>query len=188
MLVTLVSVLGGVGLVPSDSPASLAGPASADAGVAGTAPAARTAAATRSLESRVLSQSLPGRSGKGRRVVFSETAQRVWLVGANGEVRRTYLVSGSIYDNLHPGTYHVYSRSERAWGIDDSGSMQWFVRFTQGPNAAIGFHSIPELHGRPVQTKEQLGTPLSHGCIRQRLIDAKALWNFAPVGTTVVVV
>ena len=39
-----------------------------------------------------------------------------------------------------------------------------------------------------MQTVGQLGTPLSHGCIRQRTADAKALWRFAPVGTTVVVV
>ena len=119
--------------------------------------------------------------------MYSEGQQRVWLVAANGEVRRTYLVSGSVYDNLDLGTYSVYSRSEQAWGIDDSGSMKYFVRFAQGDNAAIGFHDIPVDEGRRVQTVEQLGTPLSHGCIRQRRADAKALWAFAPIGTTVVV-
>jgi lipoprotein-anchoring transpeptidase ErfK/SrfK len=130
---------------------------------------------------------LPAGSGKGRRVVFSESAQRVWLVASGNEVARTYLVSGSAYDNLDPGTYSVFSRSERAWGIDESGSMRWFVRFAEGPNAAIGFHSIPLLNGSPVQTIAQLGIPLSHGCIRQKTADARALWEFAPVGTTVVV-
>jgi lipoprotein-anchoring transpeptidase ErfK/SrfK len=66
--------------------------------------------------------------------------------------------------------------------------MRWFVRFAEGPNAAIGFHSIPLLDGAPVQTIAQLGIPLSHGCIRQKTADARALWDFAPVGTTVVVV
>jgi hypothetical protein len=130
---------------------------------------------------------LPTSSGSGRRVVFSESLQRVWLVNDGDEVARTYLVSGSLYDNLDPGTYAVYSRSEQAWGIDGSGRMEWFVRFTEGPNAAIGFHSIPSLNGSPVQTIAQLGIPLSHGCIRQKTSDALALWEFAPVGTTVVV-
>ncbi|VXB13434.1 L,D-transpeptidase [Nocardioides sp. AX2bis] len=129
---------------------------------------------------------LPARSGEGRRVVFSESRQRVWLVGTDGP-QRTYPVSGSVYDNLDPGTYEVYSRSEQAWGIDDSGTMKWFVRFTQGDNAAIGFHDIPVDDGRKVQGLDELGTPLSHGCIRQRTSDAKALWDFAPLGTTVVV-
>ena len=130
---------------------------------------------------------LPDGSGEGRRVVFSEGQQRVWLVGTHDKVQHTYLVSGSVYDNLDPGSYEVYSRSEQAWGIDDSGSMKYFVRFAQGDNAAIGFHDIPIDDGQPVQTASELGTPLSHGCIRQRRADAKLLWAFAPIGTKVVV-
>jgi hypothetical protein len=104
------------------------------------------------------------------------------------KVRRTYLVSGSVYDNLDPGTFQVYSRDKDAVGIDDSGTMRFFVRFTKGPSgAAIGFHDIPVDEGLPVQTIAQLGTPLSHGCIRQQAADAIALWKFAPIGTTVVV-
>ncbi len=120
-------------------------------------------------------------------MVFSESRQRVWLVSGRQSVKRTYLVSGSVFDNLDPGSYEVYSRSERAWGIDDSGSMKWFVRFARGQRAAIGFHDIPLVDDQRVQTVGQLGTPLSHGCIRQRPADARALWRFAPLGTTVVV-
>lgn len=131
---------------------------------------------------------LPADSGEGRRIVFSESLQRIWLVDDEEEVVRTYLGSGSVYDNLEPGTYAVYSRSRHAVGIDDSGTMEYFVRFTQGDEgAAIGFHSIPVADGEPVQTRKELGTPLSHGCIRQAKRDAIALWRFAPIGTTVVV-
>ena len=46
--------------------------------------------------------------------------------------------------------------------------------------------SIPEnANGDEVQTAAQLGTPRSHGCIRQRLADAKAMWRFADIGTSV---
>ncbi|WP_160158203.1 L,D-transpeptidase [Nocardioides sp. SLBN-35] len=134
------------------------------------------------------STDLPARSGSGRRIVFSEGRQRVWLVDSDGDVARTYRVSGSVEDNLDPGTYAVYSRSRHAIGVDDSGTMEYFVRFTQGnEGAAIGFHTIPVDDGKPVQTRAQLGTPLSHGCIRQDRPNAIALWDFAPVGTTVVV-
>jgi len=130
---------------------------------------------------------LPADSGHGRRIVFSQSRQRVWLVGGD-KVDRTYLVSGSVYDNLDPGAFNVYSRSEDAWGVDDSGSMKYFVRFTQGDTgAAIGFHDIPIKDGVPAQTEAQLGTPLSHGCVRQRRSDAIALWKFAPLGTSVIV-
>ena len=130
----------------------------------------------------------PEGSGTGKRVVFSESRQRVWLVNEDEQIERTYLVSGSVHDNLEPGAFNVYSRSEDAWGVDDSGSMKYFVRFTQGDTgAAIGFHDIPIKDGVPAQTEAQLGTPLSHGCVRQRRSDAIALWKFAPLGTSVIV-
>lgn len=131
---------------------------------------------------------LPGRSGSGRRVVFDIDAQRVWLVDKSNQVRRTYLVSGSVTDNLKPGHYAVYSRSRNAVGIDDSGTMEYFVRFTRGENAAIGFHDIPINDGQKVQSVAQLGTPRSHGCIRQNLPDAIKMWDFADLGTKVDVV
>jgi lipoprotein-anchoring transpeptidase ErfK/SrfK len=132
---------------------------------------------------------LPPRSGSGRRVVFDMSAQRVWLVAPTGRVRRTYLVSGSAVDNLGPGHYEVYSRSRHAVSYDYEETMRYMVRFTQGERAAIGFHDIPrDDRGRPVQTRAQLGRPLSSGCIRQARPDAIALWRFAGIGTSVVVV
>ena len=129
---------------------------------------------------------VPSGSGEGRRIVFDQSDQRVWLVGDDDEVVRTYLVSGSLTDNLDPGTYEVYSRSQNAWGVDDSGTMQYFVRFTEGDaGGAIGFHDIPVDNGSRVQSIAQLGTPQSHGCIRQKREDAIALWGFAPIGTEV---
>jgi lipoprotein-anchoring transpeptidase ErfK/SrfK len=179
----------GPGAGATIAPVAASGGSAGDSGPAtrptpaGGVPASPDATEAAGVARRV---ALPADSGTGRRVVYSESRQRVWLV-AGGEVRRTYPVSGSIYDNLDPGTYSVFSRSEQAWGIDDSGTMRYFVRFAHGDNAAIGFHDIPVDDGTPVQTVDQLGTPLSHGCIRQRRADAKALWAFAPVGTKVVV-
>lgn len=132
------------------------------------------------------STTLPAGSGEGRRVVFAKRAQRVWPVDPDGTVAATYLVSGSVTDNLRPGTYDVYSRSRWAVGVGRSGVMQYFVRFAHGPHAAIDFHSIPTKHGTPLQSEAHLGTPQSHGCIRQRLSDARLMWQFAGVGTHVV--
>jgi hypothetical protein len=206
LLVTVVAVLGGVGVVPAAPSAAegqesrkdpessttpvfdvadhervLAGPSAPP----DTGDATETGSATDSVEGE---STLPPASGAGRRVVFSETEQRVWLVRRDGSVRRTYLVSGSIQDNLDPGTYAVYSRSRWAVGLDDSGVMEFFVRFAQGRRAAIGFHTIPTKLGVALQTRAQLGTPQSHGCIRQAKADAISLWKFAPEGTTVVVI
>ncbi len=130
---------------------------------------------------------LPEGSGEGRRVVFSISGQRMWWVDETGTAIRTSLVSGR-EATPEVGTFSVYSRTEKATGLDGS-KMDHFVRFTKGPNGwAIGFHGIPTMDGVPVQTVEQLGQPLSHGCIRQSAEDAAFTWEFLPVGATVVVV
>jgi lipoprotein-anchoring transpeptidase ErfK/SrfK len=201
--VTLVAVLGGAGVLPvgtstrpvAHQAATLAGattdvrPAKKDTPrKAERRDGARFRATDTTRDAlAAASLDLPVDSGEGRRVVFDQSAQRVWLVGGAGAVRRTYPVSGSVEDNLAPGSYEVYSRSKRAWGIDDSGTMKYMVRFAHGDTAAIGFHDIPVKDGEMLQTVDDLGTPQSHGCIRQWRPDAKALWRFAPLGTTVVV-
>lgn len=68
--------------------------------------------------------------------------------------------------------------------------MQYMVRFTHGERTGtpIGFHSIPrDYSGQAAESVADLGKPLSAGCIRQRLRDAEFLWDFAHVGTRVVV-
>ncbi len=131
---------------------------------------------------------LPPDSGEGMRIVYAITAQRVWLVGSDSVVARTYRVSGRL-DRPLPGEYEVYSRSRNTTSYTGDESMEYMVRFAHGTRAAIGFHDIPvDAAGVEVQTQEQLGQPLSAGCVRQWLDDAIALWDFAPVGTKVVVV
>lgn len=178
-----------VGFYPPEAPAVTdAQVLPSDTSRSGTRPSAPVPDdSSRSL--RTAQAPLPARSGKGRRIVFSMSEQRVWLVRKDGTVTRTYLGSGSKTDNLDPGSYEVYSRSRHATSYDLGSTMEYFVRFTQGANAPIGFHTIPvDDAGEPLQTRAQLGTPLSSGCIRQRSADAIALWGFAPIGTKVVVV
>ncbi len=133
---------------------------------------------------------LPANSGEGRRAVYSKSRQRTWTVEADGTVSRTYLVSGRLtWNQPSPGTYHVFSRSSFTCNIKNP-SICWrmMVRFTVGPDGDnIGFHEIPKVNGKPIQTEAQLGQPLSGGCVRQATPDAEHMWAWAPVGTTVVV-
>jgi len=206
--VTFVTFLGGVGMLPAGGVSSYAASSSGDT----TGDASGDTATLSAAEPRDDSSSaagggapeptptaadldatgsdevpVPPDSGEGKRVVFSISQQRVWLVDEHDEVERTYLVSGSVHDNLAPGVYEVFSRSKYATGIQDSGTMRYMVRFAHGRNAAIGFHDIPVHDGRRVQSRAELGTPTSHGCVRQWRQDAKDLWRFAPRGTEVTV-
>lgn len=132
---------------------------------------------------------LPPRSGDGKRVVYDISDQRVWLVTRNDSVARTYLVSGGLDEQLlDPGHYAVYSKSRYAVSFDARETMNYMVRFASGKRSAIGFHDIPAFpDGTLAQSRSELGTPQSAGCIRQWISDAKALWEFSDLKTPVVV-
>ncbi len=131
---------------------------------------------------------VPYLSGSGRRVVYSKNQMRVWIVDANNATVRTYRVSGR-FGQPTPGTYHVFSRSSYTCNIDHPNiCMRFMVRFAQGPKGDnIGFHEIPKQDGVPIESDSQLGQALSGGCVRQATADAIYMWDFAGIGTTVVV-
>lgn len=191
---TIVVGATAVGIVPQLT----AGEATADAPAASTLESARFERIVPVVEpqttpvvasvARVADPAVPAGSGTGRRIVFDQGDQRVWLVRGDETVERTYRVSGSRFDNLDPGSYSVQSKTRHATAFDYSGTMEYFVRFATGYSEPIGFHTVPrDNDGIVEQTKSQLGTPLSAGCVRQWEPDAIALWDFAPIGTPVIV-
>jgi hypothetical protein len=132
---------------------------------------------------------VPKDSGFGRRVVYQNNLQWVWIVDGKNKVVRAMPVSG-LRGVPNLGTYQVNSQSLRSYSLDLKDV--WFnnmTRFALGPNGGnIGFHEIPTKYGKPLQTVEQLGTFQGSGCIRMAIEDAKLMYNFAKLGTKVVVV
>jgi peptidoglycan hydrolase-like protein with peptidoglycan-binding domain len=128
--------------------------------------------------------------GTGKRVVYSRKMQRVWAVDDDERIVRSWLVSGSQYENEVPGVHTIYSRSEQSTAWNGRAFLPLMIRWYQTDIGHLGFHAIPirRSDGSRYQTEEELGTRLSGGCQRQADLDAQFLWNFAPVGTTVVVV
>jgi hypothetical protein len=129
---------------------------------------------------------LPANSGSGRRIVYSNAQQRIWLVEANGQVSHSFLVSGR-HGLPAVGTYHVYAK----FALEPDGSLflPWTLKFDPLPSGGVvNIHGIPlTLAGVPIEDDSLLGTPQSHGCIRMKQSEAQLLWNWSTLGTTVVV-
>jgi len=123
-----------------------------------------------------------------KHVVYGRGDQMVWLVGADGSLFDSYLVSGRATWPV-PGRYKVLSKSPRSQALAGHVWMKHMVRFVQPPGrAATGFHSIPVTwSGRPIQTEDELGQFRSLGCVRQRDDKAEQLYGGAPLGTPVIV-
>ena len=132
---------------------------------------------------------LPARSGTGRRIVYSERAAHLWVVGDDGTVLRDYPVTGRV-GRPKPGVYHVYSKSTVAINPGEKLRFEYMVRFAVGlTGARIGFHTIPRYYdGVPIQKESQLGRAIgAGGCVRQSRADAVWLYAWSRVGDTVVV-
>ncbi|MGP3973293.1 L,D-transpeptidase [Streptomyces sp. 8N114] len=122
---------------------------------------------------------LPAASGQGHRVVYGLKQQRVWLVGKNGKVTRTYEVSPSTV-SPPPGTYKVSSRASHVKGSDGV-PVENVVRFASVDGVTVGFSAA--LDGSTPTPDAARKT----GGIREKREDGEALWLHAPIGTRVVV-
>jgi lipoprotein-anchoring transpeptidase ErfK/SrfK len=132
---------------------------------------------------------VPTNSGKGRRVVHSTRQLRVWVINAQEEVVRTFLVSGQ-RGQPKKGMYSVTSQSVTSFSPELEGvTFRFMTRFAIGRNGGnIGFHEIPKRKGVPMQTVEELGTVRGSGCLRASTEDAKFIFAWAKPGTRIVVV
>ncbi|MEN8042031.1 MAG: DUF4214 domain-containing protein, partial [Actinomycetota bacterium] len=124
--------------------------------------------------------------GSGRRILYTNGGQRVWLINGTGELHKTHQVSGR-RGVPSVGRYRIYSMSRYAWAPYDGITMEYMVRFARG-EWPYGFHSIPVHPDKaPMQTPAQLGTHRSGGCVRQLWDDAEAVFEWSTVGTRVIV-
>ncbi len=140
---------------------------------------------------------VPEKSGTGRRIVFANKANWVWIIEEDGTVTLSVPVSGREFVPT-PKTYKVFSKSEFSQStVFPEIKMKWSTRFAISPNGknTIAFHEIPTCawtggHCNKkglMQTEEQLGTFQSGGCIRMASRDAEFLYNWVEMGTKVVV-
>jgi hypothetical protein len=123
---------------------------------------------------------LPAASGAGKRVVYALAQKRVWLVAASGLAQRSFAVTpGSV--SPAPGTYTVTSRSDRVIGTDGV-PVEHVVRFTSVGGTTIGFSAAVD------GSMPTPGAAKRTGGIREKPEDGAAIWQFALLGTKIVVV
>jgi hypothetical protein len=145
----------------------------------GAAPSAPAPGATPSAKAKD-PLALPAESGTGARVVYALGDRRVWMVGANGAVKRTFEVMPSPVPPK-PGSYSVTSRSGSVSGSDGV-PIEHVVRFATVDNVSVGFSAaVDGSMASPDPAKKT-------GGVRMKRADGDAMWVFATVGSKVVVV
>ena len=83
------------------------------------------------------------------------------------------------------GTHAVANKSSRAWSKKYGVFMPYWMAIA--PGGSFGIHELPECPDGGKEGTAQLGMPASHGCIRLGIGPAERVYNWAEIGTPVVV-
>lgn len=136
---------------------------------------------TASTPSAPKAPALPGKSGEGKRIVYSVGKDRVWIVNAraNKKVTTFAVWPGSVDPpvGLHRVTYLLP-------GTDgtDGVPIEHVIYFSEVGGTSVAFSAaLDGSKPTPVPGKKT-------GGVRVRRGDGEKLWDFATIGTPVVVV
>lgn len=125
------------------------------------------------------------------RIVLDE--QRAYFYTSKRRLIATLPVSTGIDDQTPVGTFKVFSKSAQTfYAPNPVERMKYMTRFTKGREGGnIGFHGIPYkvTKNGDIPFYTPLGiAPVSHGCIRMRVTDARWVFDNMKLGSVVSVV
>ncbi|MCX6765796.1 MAG: L,D-transpeptidase family protein [Candidatus Moranbacteria bacterium] len=111
---------------------------------------------------------------------------QVMTIFENGKLVDAFLISSGKRGMGTPqGTFHISNKFPRAWSKKYGLFMPYWMALV--PSGDFGIHELPEWPGGFKEGAAHLGTPVSHGCVRLGVGPAQFVYNWAEIGTPVVV-
>jgi lipoprotein-anchoring transpeptidase ErfK/SrfK len=113
-------------------------------------------------------------------------SQQIMSTFENGRLLDSYLISsGKRGMDTPKGEHKIYNKSPRPWSKKYSLYMPFWMAITS--SGSYGIHELPEWPGGYKEGANHLGTPVSHGCVRLGIGPAKTVFDWADIGTPVVI-
>lgn len=113
-------------------------------------------------------------------------AQQVMTLFEDGRAIDAYMISsGKRGMDTPKGEFAIQNKAPRPWSKAYSLYMPYWQAIT--PDGKYGIHELPEWPGGYKEGANHLGTPVSHGCMRLGIGPAKRVYEWAPIGTPVVI-
>jgi lipoprotein-anchoring transpeptidase ErfK/SrfK len=123
-----------------------------------------------------------------KRIVISRSQQHLWAY-ENGQVVFDWVISTGLPSSPTAlGVFQVQSHELNAYADQWNLYMPNFMGFYHpGPNMALwnGFHGFPTRGGGYLLWTDDLGTPVTYGCVLLSLENAQALYTWAEDGVVV---
>jgi peptidoglycan hydrolase-like protein with peptidoglycan-binding domain len=116
----------------------------------------------------------PHAGGPARRIEVYREKGVALLIEHNKTKRAIHVSSGARGTPTPPGTFKVFRKELKSWSVPFQVWLPYASYFNQG----IAFHEYPDVPTFPA----------SHGCVRVPAPEAKGVYEFASLGTVVVVI
>lgn len=113
-------------------------------------------------------------------------AQQTMVIFENGKALDAYLVSSGKKGMETPvGDFQIRNKSPKPWSKKYALFMPNWMAIV--PSGEIGIHELPEWPGGYKEGQNHLGIPVSHGCVRLGVGPAKRVYDWADIGTPVLI-
>lgn len=113
-------------------------------------------------------------------------ATQVMTTFENGKLLDAYLISSGKRGMATPsGAHQIYNKAPRAYSKAYGLYMPNWMAIV--PDGKFGIHELPEWPGGYKEGANHLGIPVSHGCMRLGVGPAKIVYDWADIGTPVIV-
>jgi lipoprotein-anchoring transpeptidase ErfK/SrfK len=126
----------------------------------------------------------------GKRITVSLSSQMMWAY-ENGALKWEWPVStGMASSPTSPGVFQVRSHDPNAYAAEWDLWMPHFMGIYEpapGTEVMNGFHGFPSRGGVQLLWTNNLGTPVTYGCILLSSDNAALLYDWAEDGTVVVI-
>jgi len=111
---------------------------------------------------------------------------QVMTIFENGNVLDAYMISsGKRGMDTPQGSFQIRNKARRPWSKAYGLYMPFWMALVG--DGKYGIHELPEWPGGYKEGTAHLGTPVSHGCVRLGIGPAERVWNWAEIGTPVII-
>lgn len=126
-------------------------------------------------------------AGSYKQIIVDKSEQRAYVY-QDRELLWTFIIStGMAGSETWEGTFQVRSKIPNAYAYNWGLQMPYWLGFYHTGYLENGFHALPIMSSGAVLWDGYLGTPVSYGCVILSYPDAEILYQWAEIGTEVVV-
>jgi lipoprotein-anchoring transpeptidase ErfK/SrfK len=126
-------------------------------------------------------------AGSGKRIVVSISRQHLWAYNGSREVYSFVASTGLATSPTKQGTFQVLDKIPNAYAGQWNLQMPYWLGIYYVGRIENGIHALPILASGQRLWSGYLGRPVSFGCIVLDTLAARQLYQWADVGTKVVV-